>query len=561
MGLKISQMVVAGALDGTEPVEVAQLSPSVTITATTISAAAADNSYNDSGSGFVAAGFAVLDQVKVIGFTGNVANNIYTGQITALTTAKMTIGGTDGDVIVDDAAGESVTITKWLTRRTTAAQIAALGMGTSFGWFNVVDYGATGDGSTDDTSSIQDAIDAAEAAGGGVVYFPAGVYVVNGALQDTGRSNAQLMLPRRDYVDTEQITIEFQGAFAPPNIASVVGATTIPDNHSVIKGTLNAGAGGALLGAQGPVGTLELFTNVYFVCRNLTFRMPSNPVLTGLNLLKVAAVDLDNVIVDTGSYDVAGLSAETTSTSYGIKLPDINNGACTKLGTVNVIGFYNGMLINEHIVGQNVNIWGCLRAVESAASNHASIFQRLGIYHCVRGIIGIGGESWLNVDQLNLEHAASGTWAPVYDIDDASHYLKGRISSWHTVLAGTGADTTLLVNGANIFRRRKINADRVHLLTDAANIATNCNLANNFRVTLGGNRTLDNPTALQEGEVYNWRIHQDGTGSRTLAYGSKFKFPGGAPTLSTAASAKDFISCQYDVTDDTLYCAIIKAMA
>jgi hypothetical protein len=80
------------------------------ITASTISAAAADNSFNDSGSGFIAAGFEVGDAVTVTGFTGDVANNIASGVITALTAGKMTIGGTDGDVIVDDAAGESVTI-------------------------------------------------------------------------------------------------------------------------------------------------------------------------------------------------------------------------------------------------------------------------------------------------------------------------------------------------------------------------------------------------------------------------------------------------------------------
>jgi hypothetical protein len=44
--------------------------------------------------------------------------------------------------------------------------------------FNVKDYGAKGDGSTDDTSSIQSAIDAASTAGGGTVWFPAGTYMV-----------------------------------------------------------------------------------------------------------------------------------------------------------------------------------------------------------------------------------------------------------------------------------------------------------------------------------------------------------------------------------------------
>lgn len=81
-----------------------------TKTATTISAVASDNSYNDSGNGFVTAGFSVGDKVNVTGFTGNVANNITGGTITSVAAGKIIIGGTDGDVIVDDAAGESVTI-------------------------------------------------------------------------------------------------------------------------------------------------------------------------------------------------------------------------------------------------------------------------------------------------------------------------------------------------------------------------------------------------------------------------------------------------------------------
>lgn len=99
-------------------------------------------------------------------------------------------------------------------------------------------------------------------------------------------------------------------------------------------------------------------------------------------------------------------------------------------------------------------------------------------------------------------------------------------------------------------------------LTDAATIATDANLSNTFTVTLGGNRTLGNPTNLTNGAIYNWRVKQDGTGSRTLAYGSKFKWPGGtAPTLTTTASATDFISGQYWSDTDTILCTSLKAFA
>ena len=45
--------------------------------------------------------------------------------------------------------------------------------------YNVKAYGATGNGSTDDTTNIQNAINAAGTAGGGEVYFPPGTYQIN----------------------------------------------------------------------------------------------------------------------------------------------------------------------------------------------------------------------------------------------------------------------------------------------------------------------------------------------------------------------------------------------
>lgn len=122
----ISKLTTGEPLDGNEALIVSQLSATVTITAATISADASDNSYNDSGNGFLAAGFALGDHVNVDGFTGDVANNIFSGLITDITAGKITIGGTDGDVIVNDAPGEAVTITKWESHRITAQEIADL---------------------------------------------------------------------------------------------------------------------------------------------------------------------------------------------------------------------------------------------------------------------------------------------------------------------------------------------------------------------------------------------------------------------------------------------------
>lgn len=80
-----------------------------------------------------------------------------------VTAAKLNSSVNDADV---NAA--EVTATGSTTARTLAARAAD--------FFNVKDWGATGDDSTDDTAAIQAAIDAAESAGGGTVYFPEGIY-------------------------------------------------------------------------------------------------------------------------------------------------------------------------------------------------------------------------------------------------------------------------------------------------------------------------------------------------------------------------------------------------
>src|SRR6266540_809493 len=58
--------------------------------------------------------------------------------------------------------------------------------------FNVMDFGATGDGSTNDTPAINAAINAANGAGGGVVEFPAGSYKSKNSIHM--KSNVTLQL-------------------------------------------------------------------------------------------------------------------------------------------------------------------------------------------------------------------------------------------------------------------------------------------------------------------------------------------------------------------------------
>jgi hypothetical protein len=77
-------------------------------------------------------------------------------------------------------------------------------------------------------------------------------------------------------------------------------------------------------------------------------------------------------------------------------------------------------------------------------------------------------------------------------------------------------------------------------LTDGATITPDFSASCNFTVTLGGNRTMGAPSNAVAGQSGSIFIVQDGTGSRTLAWNSNWKWPGGtAPTLTTTAGAVD----------------------
>jgi hypothetical protein len=85
-------------------------------------------------------------------------------------------------------------------------------------------------------------------------------------------------------------------------------------------------------------------------------------------------------------------------------------------------------------------------------------------------------------------------------------------------------------------------------LQDAASVLTDCGLGNSkFKVILGGNRVLVNPSNMQIGVEYTWYVVQDATGSRTLTYDTYFTWADGTiPVYSTAANAVDRIKGEWD---------------
>lgn len=143
------------------------------------------------------------------------------------------------------------------------------------------------------------------------------------------------------------------------------------------------------------------------------------------------------------------------------------------------------------------------------------------------------------------------------EIDDSIRELMSQIATARTNAAAFRANTTgRLLDTDGVWA-----SGAVVTLTDAATIAVDMSTFINGIVTLGGNRTLGQPSNTKVGQSGFIRIVQDGTGSRTLAYHADWKFEGGAdPVLSTTASATDVLLYQVLATNFIL-ASLVRGVA
>ncbi len=149
----------------------------------------------------------------------------------------------------------------------------------------------------------------------------------------------------------------------------------------------------------------------------------------------------------------------------------------------------------------------------------------------------INGSNITNVNATTLDSIDSGSFLRSDTADTASGVLSISLG---------------MAFGAN----SKCSA-AISSLSDGGTITVDFESGIHHSVTLGGNRTLatnnDENTIGQSGSIF---ITQDGTGSRTLAYTSAYKFAGGtAPTLSTAANAVDRLDYVIKA-DDVIHCVL-----
>jgi hypothetical protein len=154
------------------------------------------------------------------------------------------------------------------------------------------------------------------------------------------------------------------------------------------------------------------------------------------------------------------------------------------------------------------------------------------------GATGASGAT-LDLHALTVANPTTAAWS------NNSKKIQG-------VTAGASAGDAAIIDQVCLSDGKtfaKAIAGAVSNLTFGTSIAVDCSLGNDFRLTLTASTgVLANPTNLADGEKFVVWVTQDSTGSRTMTYGTNYKFTTAlpAPTLSTAANAVDLLMFVYN---------------
>ena len=152
------------------------------------------------------------------------------------------------------------------------------------------------------------------------------------------------------------------------------------------------------------------------------------------------------------------------------------------------------------------------------------------------GVLRITADSAVHIRKHNNENIAQFTANGAVELYHDNVKKIETASGGISLTGGAAANITALSDGATI----------------TIDMATACH----HSVTLGGNRTFAAPSNQVIGQSGSIFITQDGSGSRTAAFNSAFKFVGGtAPTLTTGAGLTDRID--YIIfSSNVIHCAV-----
>ena len=178
--------------------------------------------------------------------------------------------------------------------------------------------------------------------------------------------------------------------------------------------------------------------------------------------------------------------------------------------------------------------------MRDAANPTAS--QTLGVFAFSDSNEGIGAE---------ISAQSDGDWA--------SNDYPSRLVFSTTADGASSVTERMRIDSSGVIIAKNGAAAEIDTLSDGATVTPDLDASVNFTITLGGNRTLANPSNLTPGQSGSIFVVQDGTGGRSFnAFGSYWDFIGGTvPTFTSTASAVDRID--YIVRSSTKIHAVFTA--
>ena len=209
--------------------------------------------------------------------------------------------------------------------------------------YNVKDYGAKGDNATDDTAAINLAITAANTAGGGVVYVPAGTYLVGGYVY-TGVVGAAAILLR------DNVHLVIDGTIKVKNSAYGAGAF-----YGVIR-SLDVGLTNASITGVGTIDGNKANQIASQQCNNIYLTCLFNVVVDGIYSVNANGMGIQ--LIPPASLPSPPLGAATTHTACAVQNCFVNN--VTNIGIQVSHGLYCNISENRITTCTNncIDIYG-----------------------------------------------------------------------------------------------------------------------------------------------------------------------------------------------------------